>query len=135
MCLVVSACGSKTGSTAVIPGGGSTPSAGAKPTLSSWSVTPSALWTARLDIGGNLSGTAFLLVFQFSDTTETRCSATMYGNAAGGSYTTTSCAAGSTGMANSTGTAPFATGGPGTYVNSGSTLTLCKSNSSCQDYN
>ena len=118
-------------------GGGGGSGSGGKATLSSWSIKPSAAWVARLDQNANFSGTLFTLVYKFSDTSEITCTATMSGTSASGTLTTTGCVANpaGSGMAASTGTGFASTGGTGSYSNDGATLSLCRADTSCNDYN
>lgn len=114
--------------------GASAATSHSKSLLTAWYVANQA-WGVRLDVGGaNRSGTPFTLVFKFSDTTETQCTGTMTGSEASGTYDAASCVDAGTGMSDSVGGAVFETGGVGSYTNDGSTLSLCKANTSCLEY-
>lgn len=108
-----------------------------KDTLSSWTLQPTTLWSARLDINGaNLNGSPFTIVYKFLDGGETTCPNTiMAGSEGNGSYQTGTCAV-TVGTAMSSGTLPssFQSSG-GTYVNDGTTLKICRfGTSGCQEY-
>ena len=122
---------------AVSAGAGSGGAAGDKAVLSSWTVTPGGAWTMRLDLGGaNLSNNVFTLVYKFTDTSETQCSARMNGDQNSGTLTTTSCTLDSNGSHSHTvGTVPFLTAGAGSYARvGGPIIQMCKANSTCHQY-
>ena len=101
--------------------------------LSSWSVQPSGVFDARLDLAANTNGTPFMLVFKMSDTSECDCANTvMSGNDSAGTYTVPSCTCGS-GIASSF-NGVLATGGTGSYSNVDGVQNLCKANGSCNTY-
>lgn len=120
-------------------GSGSTGSS-SKATLSSWHVSNSA-WAMRFDVAGNTSGANFTLTVKFSDNSEIHCTNTqMAGTSTSGTYNAGTCSDvgggtyGTPYMSTSTGASTFDTGGAGTYSNTGSTLILCKNNSTCNTY-
>jgi hypothetical protein len=108
-----------------------------KATLSSWKVEGGGAWNVRLDINANLSGTPFMMVVKFSDSSEVHCTtATLAGSEANGSWTASGCASTGGTMADSVGGVPFTTtGGGGTYENLGNVLKLCRNGTNgCLNY-
>jgi hypothetical protein len=139
-CLLVvsfinSGCKKSTGaaaSTTSSSGGGSS-----KVMLSAWAVANSS-FSYRLDTasssGANLSGTPFTVVVKYSDNSEVHCASSSFsGTETSGSYDIANCTAIGSGMCTSSPTS-FESGGAGTYSNNGTTLTLCKADTTCYTY-